>query len=271
MAPLLSVDGGAAPDPRARAPLPSERVPLAEAAGRVLAEPTRERRSTCRRSRARRWTASRCAPRTRPGGCRSSARIAAGHPAPRPLAPGEAMGIATGGVVPEGADAVVPIEMLSRLTQVEVPAVEPGAHVRPRGGDLRRGDIVVERRHRLRPARARGARRRGIGEVACARRPRTVVVTTGRELRRPGEALAPGQIFESNGVMLAAALASAGAAVEPPGVGRRRRGRASRGARARPRGRRPRHLRRRVGRAARSRPADRARSSASRRSSGASP
>src|SRR5436305_13733626 len=56
---------------------------------------------------------------------------------------------------------------------------------------------------------------RVLAEAACARRPRVAVVTTGSELRRPGEALAPGQIFESNGVMLAAALASAGAVAEP--------------------------------------------------------
>ena len=68
-------------------------------------------RSTCRRSTARRWTASRCAPRTRPARCRChsgsrrEARRSAGS-----LEPGEAMGIATGGVVPDGADAVIPLE-----------------------------------------------------------------------------------------------------------------------------------------------------------------
>src|SRR5438046_2229202 len=55
----------------------------------------------------------------------------------------------------------------------------------------------------------------GVADGACARRPRAAVVTTGSELRRAGESLAPGQIFESNGVMLVAALASAGAVVEP--------------------------------------------------------
>ena len=90
-----------------------------------------------------------------------------------------------------------------------------GAHVRPRGGDLRRGDVVVEAGTILRPAELAALAAVGIAEVACARRPRAAVVTTGSELRRPGEALAPGQIFESNGVMLAAALASAGAVVEP--------------------------------------------------------
>jgi molybdopterin molybdotransferase len=98
---------------------------------------------------------------------------------------------------------------------VAVPSVEPGAHVRPRGGDLRQGDLVVEVGTILRPAELAALAAVGIAEVACARRPRAAVVTTGSELRRAGEALAPGQIFESNGVMLAAALASAGALVEP--------------------------------------------------------
>ena len=100
-------------------------------------------------------------------------RIAAGRPAPRPLEPGEAMGIATGGVVPDGADAVIPIEyVVEHDNEVEISeAVEPGAHVRPRGGDVARATVVVGRGARLgragsarwpRPAwprsRARGAR-----------------------------------------------------------------------------------------------------------------
>jgi molybdopterin molybdotransferase len=127
------------------------------------------------------------------------------------------MGIATGGVVPEGADAVLPIEVVTDDGDtVEVPSVEPGAHVRPRGGDVRKDEAVVEAGTVLRAAELAALAAVGIAEVACARRPRTLVVTTGSELRLPGEALAPGQIFESNGVMLAAALASAGAVVEAP-------------------------------------------------------
>ena len=68
------------------------------------------RASTCRRSTARRWTASRCARADTPGRLPVVHRIAAGSPAPRSLEAGEAMGIATGGVVPEGADAVIPFE-----------------------------------------------------------------------------------------------------------------------------------------------------------------
>src|SRR5581483_9556474 len=72
-------------------------------------------------------------------------RVAAGRPADRPLAPGEAMAIATGGVVPDGADAVVPIEEVEDRGGLVVvrEAVVTGAHVRDRGGDLERGATVV--------------------------------------------------------------------------------------------------------------------------------
>ena len=196
-------------------PLGSEQVPVAAASGRVLAEDARAAVDLPPfPSSAMDGFALRAA--DAPGRLPVVARIAAGHPAPRPLAPGEAMAIATGGVVPEGADAVVPIEVVTDEGEaVEVPSVESGTHVRPLGGDLARGDVVVEAGTVLRPAELAALAAVGIAEVACARRPRAAVVTTGSELRRPGESLAAGQIFESNGVMLAAALASAGAVVEP--------------------------------------------------------
>ena len=214
MATLLTVDEARRLILERVTPLPSEPVPLADAAGRVLAEAARAAVDLpAFPSSAMDGFTLRAA--DAPGRFPVVARIAAGHPAARPLAAGEAMAIATGGVVPEGADAVVPIEVVTEEAGlVEVPSVEPGAHVRPRGGDLRQGDVVVEHGTVLRPTELAALAAAGVAEVACARRPRVAVVTTGSELRRPGEALAPGQIFESNGVMLAAALASAGAAVE---------------------------------------------------------
>src|SRR5436190_3671148 len=214
MATLLTVDEARRLILERVTPLPSEPVPLSEAAGRVLAEAARATVDLPPfPSSAMDGFTLRGA--DVPGRLPVVARIAAGHPAPRALAAGEAMSIATGGVVPDGADAVVPIEVVTDDGEtVEVPPVEPGAHIRPRGGDLRQGDVVVERGTVLRPTELAALAASGVAEVACARRPRAAVVTTGSELRRPGDALAPGQIFESNGVMLAAALASAGAAVE---------------------------------------------------------
>ena len=215
MASLLSVDEALELILGHARPLAAETIPLAEAAGRFLAEPARSVGDLPPfPSSAMDGFALRAA--DAPGRLPVVARIAAGRPAPGPLAAGEAMAIATGGVVPEGADSVVPIEVVSEDGDtVDVPdAVEVGAHVRPRGGDLARGDVVVEAGTLLRPAELAALAAAGVAEVACARRPRVALVTTGTELRRPGEALEPGQIFESNGVMLAAALASAGAIVE---------------------------------------------------------
>src|SRR4051812_7137645 len=215
MATLLSVDEARRLILERVTPLPPEAVPLAEAAGRVLAEAVRATVDLPPfPSSAMDGFALRAA--DAPGRLPVVARIAAGHPTPRPLAPGEAMSIATGGVVPEGADAVVPIEVVTDEGEtVEVPSVASGAHVRPRGGDLAHGDVVVDAGTTLRPAELAALAAAGVADVACARRPRAAVVTTGSELRRAGESLAPGQIFESNGVMLVAALASAGAVVEP--------------------------------------------------------
>ena len=160
--------------------------------------------------------------RRRRGRFPSSSAIAAGLPAPRALAPGEAMAIATGGAVPEGADAVVPIEVVNEEgdTLVVPDAVEAGANVRPRGGDIAAGSEVVPAGVRLGAAQIGAVGAAGLREVTCARRPRVAVVTTGSELRPPGSQLGPGEIYESNGAMLATQLEAAGAEVQTPTVAR---------------------------------------------------
>jgi molybdopterin molybdotransferase len=124
------------------------------------------------------------------------------------------MGIATGGVVPDGADAVVPIE---RVTvdgdTLEVDAVSRSDNVRPVGGDVRRGDAVVETGARLGPSQVGALAAAGVATVRCVRRPRAAVLPTGTELRAPGEPLGPGEIYESNGHILEGQLRSAGAEV----------------------------------------------------------
>jgi molybdopterin molybdotransferase len=151
-----------------------------------------------------------------PGRLPVVARIAAGVPATRSLAAGEAMGIATGGVVPDGADAVIPLEyVVDHDNEVEVgEAVVQGDNIRPRGGDVAAGDVVVMGGSRLRAAQVGALAAAGVGEVTCARRPRVAILATGTELRRPGEPLGPGEVYEANGVLLAAALTSAGADIE---------------------------------------------------------
>ena len=196
-------------------PLGSERVTLAEATGRVLAEPARAAVDLPPfPSSAMDGFAVRAA--DTPGRLPVVAHVAAGRVAPRPLQPGEAMGMATGGSVPEGADAVVPVEyVVVHGNEVEIPeAVAEGASVRPRGGDVGARDEVVGPGVRLGPAQIGALAAAGVADVVCARRPRAVVLATGNELRAPGEPLEPGQIYESNSFLLLAALAGAGAAAE---------------------------------------------------------
>jgi molybdopterin molybdotransferase len=196
-------------------PLAAERVSLEDAAGRVLVETARSVVDLPPfASSAMDGFAVRSAdtPATLP----VVARVAAGRPAPRALESGEAMGIATGGVVPAGADAVIPFEYVcERDNTVEIrEAVVPAANVRPQGGDLRAGDEVVAAGTRLGPAQLGALAAAGVAEVMCGSVPRAAVLATGTELRRPGEPLGPGEVYEANGLILESQLRSAGTAVE---------------------------------------------------------
>jgi len=196
-------------------PLDGEPVSVAQASARVLADDARALVDLPPfPSSAMDGFAVRSA--DTPGRLPVVARIAAGVPAPRALAVGEAMAIATGGVVPDGADAVIPIEyVVEHDNEVEIPgSVGHGDNVRPRGGDAAAGDVVVARGERLRAAQVGALAAAGVAEVVCARRPRVAILATGTELRRPGEPLGPGQVYEANGVLLAAALAAAGADID---------------------------------------------------------
>jgi molybdopterin molybdotransferase len=215
VAPLLSIDDALARVLGCVRPLESERVVLADAAGRVLAEDVTAAvdlppfRSSAMDGYALRADDA-------PGRLPVVFRIAAGLPSARPLEAGEAMAISTGGTVPDGADAVVPIEVVSESEGVvDVPnPVEAGANVRPVGGDVRAGDVVLRAGTRLAAQHVGALAATGVADVAVGRRPRVVVLSTGTELRAPGEPLGPGQIYESNAPMLAAAFATAGAVVE---------------------------------------------------------
>jgi molybdopterin molybdotransferase len=195
--------------------LPPERVPLAHAAGRVLAEHAAARVDLPPfDSSAMDGFAVRAA--DTPGRLPIVERIAAGRPASRALRVGEAMAIATGGAVPEGADAVIPIEyVVAHDNDVEIgERVEEAAHVRPRGGDLRSGDAVVAAGTVLGAAQLGALAAAGVADITSVRQPRAAVLSTGSELRPPGSELGPGQIYEANSVILRAQLASAGATVD---------------------------------------------------------
>jgi molybdopterin molybdotransferase len=215
MSRLLTLDEAIARVLERVEPLPAEPVAVRDALRRVVAEDARAAVDLPPfPSSAMDGFAVRAS--DAPGRLPVVARIAAGRPVDRQLAPGEAMAIATGGVVPDGADAVVPIEyVVDRGNEVEIPEpVSEGGNVRPRGGDVAAGDVVVPAGARLGPAQLGALAAAGVVEVACSRRPRVVVLTTGTELRRPGEQLGPGEVYEANGLVLSTSLAAAGADVD---------------------------------------------------------
>lgn len=148
--------------------------------------------------------------------------VAAGHPADRPLAAGEAMRIFTGAPLPEGADAVVMVERTApldggRAVRIEV-AVEPGTHLRAAGEDLKPGERVFGAGDEVTPARLGVLASLGVAEVVAHPRPRVGVLSTGDELVTGPAPLQPGQIRDSNRPTLLALVAQAG--FEPVDLGR---------------------------------------------------
>jgi molybdopterin molybdotransferase len=212
---LLSVDEALARVLERVRPLPAEEVPLDRASARTLAEDARAAIDLPRfPSSAMDGFALRAA--DTPGTLPVVARVAAGRPALRPLGAAEAMGIATGGVVPDGADTVVPIEHATEDDgAVTVPeSVVRGANIRPLGADVRAGEPVLRAGTLLTPPRIAALAAAGAAEPRCAMLPRIAIVTTGTELRPPGTPLGEGEIYESNGVMLAALLERHGIVLE---------------------------------------------------------
>ena len=141
--------------------------------------------------------------------------IPAGRTAPLTLKPGTAHRIMTGAPLPQGATAVVPVERTNAATDtVEIRAsAKPGQHIRRAGEDVTAGSTVLRAGQVVTPAALGLAAALGLGELTVIPRQRVLVMSTGSELVPPGTPLQPGQIYESNAVMLAAALTDAGAEV----------------------------------------------------------
>ncbi len=138
---------------------------------------------------------------------------------PAPLPPGAAVSIATGGVLPEGADAVVAVEdATSHGTSMRASSpVRAGAGVRYRAADIAQGALVVDGGAPLSAIAVSSLAAAGLGEVRCVRRPRAIVLTTGDELVAPGSPLQRGQVHDSNSLLLAGTLTSFGCEVEHGG------------------------------------------------------
>lgn len=141
--------------------------------------------------------------------------VAARPSDPPPLRPGTAVRIMTGAVVPEGADAVIPVEdTLADTTSVSISrGRSAGEYVRERGSDVRAGDELLPAGVRLASRHLAVLAAAGLTSVTVRTQLRVAIITTGSELIEPGTTPTLGQVFDSNGTALAAAVRAAGAVV----------------------------------------------------------
>jgi putative molybdopterin biosynthesis protein len=142
-----------------------------------------------------------------------------------PVLEGSATLIATGGMVPRGADAIVMVEHTETLPKSGKTAIEihraatPGQFVAFAGSDLARGETVVRSGQILTSREIGILAAIGRSSVLVHRKPRVAIVSTGDEIRAPGQPLQPGQVYDSNAAILAAAVAEAGGVPEQLGIG----------------------------------------------------
>ncbi|WP_454846131.1 molybdopterin molybdotransferase MoeA [Pseudomonas farris] len=154
------------------------------------------------------------------GGCLLiGGRIAAGDQACTPLLAQQAVQIFTGAPLPPGADTVVPQERCRvEGERVWFPPVSVGDHVRKEGEEVRRGDLLLKAGKRLRAQELGLLAGAGIARVEVYRPLQVCLLSSGNELREPGDPLAPGQIYNSNRYCLAALLRGWGVEVHDYGV-----------------------------------------------------
>ncbi len=216
-------------------PLAAERVALAELRGRVLAAPVAAPHDVPGFDRSNvdgyavvaqdTYGASESRPlrlRLRPE------VIATGTPPPLELGPGEAVTIATGGVVPRGADAVVMLEDTdveqagegddARLQLVVRRPAIPGRMISLAGSDITRGEVALRPGARLGPRETGVLAALGLDHAHVYRRPRVAILSTGDELVEPGSPRAAGQVHDCNQTALADACEELGATALRMGI-----------------------------------------------------
>ena len=220
-------------------PLPTERKRLDLAVGQVLAEaaiapfdiPPHD--NTAMDGYAVQAASTEGAGEASPIRLRVIGELAAGSLYEGRVGAGEAVRIMTGAPMPEGADSIVPFEETDE-TGLRAPGQEhaaiagvgilkaaaEGANIRRRGEDVREGDRVLEPGTVLRGPEIAVLASLGLGEVSVVRRPRVAIVSTGDELLQPGDAPAPGKIYDSNSWGLAALVEQYGGEPTRCGIAR---------------------------------------------------
>jgi len=204
------------------APLSAEEAPLADANGRLLAYDLKALRTQPPADvSAMDGYAVRASDVTNvPARLKVIGEVAAGRPFKSSVGPGETARIFTGGVVPDGADAVVVQEVTTRdgdHVEIQKPTVK-GRNVRPQGLDFRQGDTLFAAGHRLTARDLALAAGMNHPLLPVYRRPKIALLATGDELVPPGTEPGPGQIVYSNGFALAALARAEGADVSNLGI-----------------------------------------------------
>ncbi len=210
-------------------PVSSERVSLASGAGRTLAAPviaawSQPPVAVSAMDGYAVWSADLPASSDGAGSTRLAVRgeSAAGHPWTEPLARGQAIAIATGAAVPDGADQVAPSEDAQRDGDaVHLASVaSPGRHIRPAGGDFLAGAALLRAGDVMTSAALALAAAGGASWLNVRRRPVVALIVTGDELVEPGEAKGPAQIVNANALGLTALIEAAGGSARYLGIAR---------------------------------------------------
>ena len=219
-----------------------EEVALGDARGRVLAQPIRATRDSPPATmsamdgvavrvadlgeRSHATESPDCFAAEGPRGPRRRLRVLetvpAGHMPTQPVTPGTCSWVMTGGVVPDGADAVVMREHVERDgDHLWVPtATRPGQHIRRQAEEFTAGTPLLPAGTELDAGRMMLVASQGLATVRVVARPRVAILSTGDELRAPGESCTPAQIYGSNATALAALVAQAGGEPVAMGVAR---------------------------------------------------
>lgn len=203
-----------------------EQVPLAEACGRIIAQPVTAPRPVPGHDNAAvdGYAFAHADYIAHGGRLPVSVRVTAGHPATCALPEGSAARVFTGAVMPDGADTVAMqedcrVEEAGKTTFVVVPeGLKPGANRRLAGEDLQPGAVIVAPGSRLDAQDIAAIASTGAARIACYERLRLATLSSGDELLAPGEAFVEGGVYDSNRPLLAALLSALPAEISDLGI-----------------------------------------------------